>query len=578
MTDDQIRQRLSAGEDSTCEFKEIKFSGVEPKDPKRDTLADEIAAFANADGGLLLCGVTDAGDLQGMSLEQMSRLQRTLVEICTDSIKPPVRPITQKRFLDGKGLVIAKIRRGDALYQSPGGYYVRAGDTKKKIGTEEQLSLNQRRSQARYSGYDRQYVPDTGFSTLEEDLWKPLLSPQGGLDPEAALLKLRLLAKDENKITRASVAGILLCTHEPHAWVPHATFSAASYSGLDQSQGQLDSAEITGPLDQQIREAMRFVRSNMRVAARKTPARIDMPEYSLNAAFEAVVNAVAHRDYSMSARRIRLAMFEDRLVLSSPGALPNGLTIDDMDTFQATRNEVIATVFTRMQAKGILGAENRRYIMEKRGDGVSIILRTTRELSGKSPGYDAPDGRELFLTIPAAKHKHNPHAATVRVLADGEPLQDAQLLVLYPNNSREEATTGHDGEACIDLYTSELPMKVYVAARGRKAHCEERWMPSQGTLEVDLRPYPRGGSVIFYGGDGRIPGLTGRLKPMCEPGESAYLYADNVTINRGKQQPVAFYFGEDLRLTDSYGSEALIRIVDVAGKSSLIEHRPFHSE
>jgi len=90
--------------------------------------------------------------------------------------------------------------------------------------------------------------------------------------------------------------------------------------------------------------------------------------------------------------------------------------------------------------------------------------------------------------------------------------------------------------------------------------------------------HPRGGSVIFYGGDGRIPGLTGRLKPMCEPGESAYLYADNITINRGKQQPVAFYFGEDLRLTDSYGSEALIRIADVAGKSSLIEHRPFHSE
>jgi len=111
MTENEIRERLSRGEDSHCEFREIVFYGDEPKEPRRAHLADEIAAFANAQGGLLCCGVTDAGDVQGMSPEQMSRLQRMIVDVCTDSIKPPVWPTTGVHLLGGKGLVIVHVPR-----------------------------------------------------------------------------------------------------------------------------------------------------------------------------------------------------------------------------------------------------------------------------------------------------------------------------------------------------------------------------------------------------------------------------------------------------------------------------------
>ena len=91
------------------------------------------------------------------------------------------------------------------------------------------------------------------------------------------------------------------------------------------------------------------------IAARKEPARVDMPQYSDKALFEAVVNAVAHRDYSMRGSKIRLSMFNDRLEIQSPGSLPNNLTVDSMAQRQATRNETAASMLGRMQVGGVRG-------------------------------------------------------------------------------------------------------------------------------------------------------------------------------------------------------------------------------
>ena len=201
---------------------------------------------------------------------------------------------------------------------------------------------------------------------------------------------------------RATVAGILLCTETPERWFPNAAIMATRYRGADRASGQLDAQQIVGPVHQQIAEAVRFAVRNMRVAARKTPGRVDMPQYSPEAIFEALVNAVAHRDYSMSGRRIRLSMFEDRLEIDSPGALPNGMTIASMEASQATRNEVIASVFGRLSVGDIPGSENRQFLMERRGDGVVIIVRKTRETAGRPPVYAVIDESNVQLTIPAA--------------------------------------------------------------------------------------------------------------------------------------------------------------------------------
>ena len=573
-SDEEIRHQLQLGEDSTWEFKAVEFAGNRPRSPSRDDLADEIAAFANADGGVLLCGVTDEGDVQGMTRERIVELDSLLVEVSTDTVRPAVRIRTYHRQLDGRPFMLVEIPEGDSQHDSPGGSYVRVGGTKRRMTSDERLRLAQRRGQARFHSYDEQTVPGTGFETLDESLWRPLLSAEGAAEPQSALVKLALLANDNAGILRATVAGVLLCTRSPEQWLANAGITATRYRGDDRASGQIDAQEITGPINRQIGDAVAFAMRNMRVAARKDPARVNLPQYSERALFEAMTNAVVHRDYSMSGIRIRLSMFEDRLEIQSPGSLPNNLTLESMEARQATRNEVLTSVLARMPVGGIRGSEDRQYFMERRGDGVPIILRETRELSGKQPEYSLIDNSEVLLLLPAATLDQSPARAVLTVRSAGQPLPGSDVLALFPNKTWKRATTDENGEAEVDLHATHLPMTVFAAAPGHGAHVEREWVPSQGSLAVELGRLPEGGSVIFAESTGYLPVVQGRLNPIRDNLDRTYLYASNITIDQGKQQPVHFAFGEDLRLTDSDGREAMVRVVDVVGRSAVLEYRP----
>ena len=147
-----------------------------------------------------------------------------------------------------------------------------------------------------------------------------------------------------------------------------------------------------------------LVVGNMRVAASKTIGRRDMPQYDLAAVFEALVNAVAHRDYSMYGSKIRPRMFANRLEIYSPGALTNTMTVDSLAFRRASRNETIASLLAKCPVPAdIDGVETpRSTLMDRRGEGVSIILERSERLSGKRPVYELPDESELKLTIFAA--------------------------------------------------------------------------------------------------------------------------------------------------------------------------------
>ena len=172
---------------------------------------------------------------------------------------------------------------------------------------------------------------------------------------------------------------------------------------LESAWYQLDAADIKGPLDAQVTAACQFVVRNQQVRARKTLGRVDQPQYDMTAVFEAAVNAVAHRDYAMHGSRIRLHMFADRIDLYSPGALANTLTVEDLAYRQASRNETLASLLASCPVpSGIAGLEtSRTTLMDRRGQGVPIILARSAQLSGKRPEYRL-FGDELRLTIYAA--------------------------------------------------------------------------------------------------------------------------------------------------------------------------------
>ena len=212
--------------------------------------------------------------------------------------------------------------------------------------------------------------------------------------------KLRLVSDDADDVARLTLAGVLLGTHKPQQWIPHAYIQAVSYAGeRTDADYQTDARDIEGPLDEQVAEALHFVQRNMLVRATKTTARVERPQFSERAVFEALVNAVAHRDYSMAGSRIRLHLFGDRLELYVPGTLANTLSPDSLHLRQASRNELIVSLLARCPAPANLG---RMHLMDRRGDGVPIIRKECQQLSGRLPEYSLIDDSELRLVIWAA--------------------------------------------------------------------------------------------------------------------------------------------------------------------------------
>ena len=210
---------------------------------------------------------------------------------------------------------------------------------------------------------------------------------------------------------RPTVAGVLMASEEPRRWLPNAYVQAVAYRGDEIRTGsgedpyQLDAVDVSGPLDRQIVEACRFVAKNMKTAAVKTMGRIDHPQYDMTAVFEAVTNAVAHRDYSVYGSKIRLRLFDNRLELYSPGAIANSLTIDSLRYRQSARNEAVCSLLAKCPAPDDPWLiTDRKNIMEKRGEGVPIILDNSTRLSGKEPECRLIDDAELLLTIYAPLH------------------------------------------------------------------------------------------------------------------------------------------------------------------------------
>ena len=389
--------------DSTLEFKRVYVAGRRVRRPERRDFADELAAMANGRGGTVVLGVDDRSrEILGVPLDALDTVEGWVHEICNDAVKPALDADIRKLSLkDSAGRSVPIIRidvaRSLFVHKGPGGYFRRIGSSKREMAPGALARLIQERSFSRLIRYDETIVPGTTRSDLHYALAQRFTRADS---EDEALRKLRIIANDEDGAEGLTIAGVLLCTSEPQRWLPHAYIQAVSYAGeRTDAAYQTDMRDILGPLDEQVIEALHFVRRNMLVRARKTTARSDRPQFSERAVFEALVNAVAHRDYSMAGVRIRLHLFEDRLELYVPGALANTLTPDSLHLRQSSRNELVVSLLARCTAPtGI----DRTRMMDRRGDGVPIIREESLRLAGCLPEYSLLDESELRLVIQAA--------------------------------------------------------------------------------------------------------------------------------------------------------------------------------
>ena len=569
---DRLSRQLELGEDSRVEFKEVRFENNRVREPRPQRIADELASFGNTIGGVLIFSVTDAGDVRPVSRAQMDSLEALVGNVCAESIHPPLAFVTQRVDLPGKHpVLVVEVAQSPLAHRSPGGYLSRQGSSTRQLSPDALQRLFQRRGRAGLYGPDGRIVTGTGPNTLKPELVDRFMSSRVAQSTDAELVKLGMAREDESGALRATVAGILLCAEYPNRHIPGAVIEALRYRGTAQGRAeQLDAKTIAGPLDRQIADAARFVRLNTWTAARKAPGRVDIPQFSPRAVFEAIVNAVVHRDYTLASARIRLFVFDDRLELYSPGALPNTLSIDAMRVRQVTRNETLASLLRLLATGGIHGAGDRQYFLEQRGEGVPIIFEETHDLTGDYPSFDLIDDAELRLMVPAARPPARGIRGEIGVSAEGQPLAGATVLAIYPNKTWMQEQTDSFGRVDFDFH-SALPITVFCSAPGRRGRVERNWRPPEA-LSLDLQALPAGGSIMFPEGGGHVPGLSGRLCPILDNLDRMYLYADNVAVDGGRPQPVDFKLNSPLRLTDIDGAERIVRFVDMIGKSALLEY------
>ena len=412
-TTDLIRELLyqvRLGEDSAYEFKSLTIKGNKVDQPGRDSVADELAAFANAGGGIVVFGVADkTRTVEGIAREDLDTVDLWLANIASHAIDPPL-PI-ETRLLeipdsqgDLKPVVWVRVSKSVFVHKSPHGYFHRVGSSKREMSPELLARIFQQRSMVRLIRFDEQLVPQTTRDAVSPELKTRFL--RGDLPELAQLKKLYLIGEDESGEIRLSVSGVLLLTARPADYLSSAYIQCVAYSGSERNaEYQLDAQDCDGPVDEQIRHAFNFVKRNMRVEAVKRPGRIDIPQYDLAAVFEAIVNAVAHRDYAMHGARIRLHLFADRLELSTPGGLPNSLTVDSMEANSITRNETLVNLLSRYYPADPVS--KRQNLIERRGEGVPTILTASENLSLRRPRYEQIDHTELKLTLYAASREKN---------------------------------------------------------------------------------------------------------------------------------------------------------------------------
>ncbi len=409
-----LLQRIALGEDSFFETKDVRFSGQSVTAPHRASLADELAAFANARGGVCLLGVEDGTRrIVGVPLTHIDAVEAFVREICNDSIDPPLLATIEKITVplpDAAPVAVVNISIPQSLFvhKSPGGYLHRIGSSKREMSPDYLARLFQQRSQARLIRFDEQPVPGATLDVLEPALWERFRTPRSLAESRESLLhKLGMACPNESGSFLASVAGVLLASTDPRRFLPNAFIQAVAYRGTDSVPGdggapyQLDAADISGPIDEQVMTALSFVGRNMKVRAYKTIGRKDVPQFDLSAVFEALVNGVAHRDYAVHGSKIRLRLFADRLELFSPGPLSNTMTVESLPLRQSARNEAVTSLLSRCRvpATPLPLHTDRNTFMDKRGEGVGIILDRSEALSGRRPEYRVVDDAELMLTI-----------------------------------------------------------------------------------------------------------------------------------------------------------------------------------
>ena len=355
----EVLALISQGENSSVEF---KSANAHP-----DSLAKEMVAFANTQGGALLIGVEDDGRISGLT-ESVDHEAR-IANIARNNINPPITIESAIVAMPEGRVLLVKVGRGrDRPYQTlQNQFLIRVGSTNRTATQGELLRLFQ---QVGLFHYDATAVQGTGIADLNLAALDRHFS-QYGFNLSAEDDKPRILANADvmTENGEATVAGLLLFGINPQRHLSYAGISFAHFAGDEITENLIDKQVIEGGLGFQVDSALAVLRNNLKRPSRIQGSRTEDAsfQYPDKVFRELLVNAVIHRNYAITGSRIRVQLFTDRIEFISPGRLPNSVSIAKLPMGVSYAVNPIIVKFM----------ENMRY-MDRLGRGLPMVWQTAR--------------------------------------------------------------------------------------------------------------------------------------------------------------------------------------------------------
>jgi len=342
-----LRKLVAHGEDSSLQFK-ADVRNV-------DAFAAEMAAFANCEGGRILIGVGDNGELEGISRSEVGRINQLISNAASQHVRSPISPQTENVSVGrGKVVIVVTVPKGidKPYFDKNGVIWLKVGADKRRVNSKEEL---RRLFQVSGQFHADELPTKAGMEALDKlrfrDFLRDVYKRKFPEEPSELLRLLQNmnLATDEGML---NLAGVLMFAERPEWIKPQFVVKAIRYPGNEiHVTAYVDTEDFVGPLKKIFDDALAFVMRNLhKIQAGRGVNAPGLPEIPESVFEELLVNALVHRDYLVSAP-VRLFIFDNRIEIVSPGHLPDNLTVEKI---LAGNSNIRNPILVSYVAKGLL--------------------------------------------------------------------------------------------------------------------------------------------------------------------------------------------------------------------------------
>ena len=347
------------------------------------SLAQTLAAFSAADGGLILIGVADDGSISGVSNFERVRDNIIYEAAGRSHCEPQIQPIDVEKIkmTDGKIVVAVTVPADfETLHSVAGKYFLRVGSRNEPLTPRELRRLMFSRGEV---SFERLACENTGKKDIDQTLVSQFIQRHQqsrrllDISTEDLLVNIGCLIRKDNQYEPTN-AGILLFCQDPQLFILQSEITCVRFKGTDVIE-YIDRKDLRGPLPKIVEDAEAFIQKHMKVGGKIVGfRRHDYPEYPIEAVREIILNAVVHRDWGLTGQHIRIFMFDDRIEVHSPGKLMPGITVEQLrlgKSHSVLRNPAIVEVFKDLG------------VIEKLGSGIPRVLSLIKEHELRKPKF-----------------------------------------------------------------------------------------------------------------------------------------------------------------------------------------------